>query len=323
MLFLTVLLAAAPTPIGLGTDGGRVGFDDLSYAPAFGRVLVPAGSTGKLDLIDPATKAVTSVAGFSTQSVKGGHGDGTTSADFGAGFVFASDRGRSELTIVDATALKFLATAPLAAGPDYVRWVEPLKEVWVTEPKDKAIEFFALEPGPKLVLKGKFVIDGGPESLVIDASRGRAYTHTWKDTTVAIDLKSHREVARWKNGCAASRGIALDASNGLLFVGCDEGKVVVLDVAHDGKPLGEAKTPKGVDLIAFSPKLRHLYVPGGDDAAMAIFAVGDRGALRRLTEVKTAAEATCVVADDRGGVWLCDPNAGRVLFLQDERTPPD
>ena len=36
---------------------------------------------------------------------------------------------------------------------------------------------------------------------------------------VAIELKSHKELARWKNGCKGSRGIALDEKRGLLFVG--------------------------------------------------------------------------------------------------------
>ncbi len=317
MILLCVLLTAAPIAISLPGSSGRVGFDDLTYSSALGKVLVPAGSTGRLDLIDPVTRAVTSVSGFSTEAAKGGHGDGTTSADSGAGWIFASDRGRREVAIVDPKTLKIVATAKLAAGPDYVRWVESLKEVWVTEPSDKAIEFFALEPGPKLTLKGKISVPGGPEALVIDATRGRAYTHTWKDASVALDLKSHREVARWKNGCGGSRGISLDGSLGLLFIGCDEGKAVVLDVAHEGKKVGEASAPRGVDLIAFNPKLRHLYVPGGDDAQLAVLAVSDQGKLSPVRVVKTAADATCVTADERGGVWLCDPKAGQILLYLD------
>ena len=304
MIILALLLTAAPTPIPLPGASGRVGFDDLIYSPALARVLAPGGSTGRLYLLDPSTREVTSVAGFSAGAARGGHGDGTTSADSGAGWVFSSDRGRSEVAIVDPKSMKIVASARLAGGPDYVRWVEPLNEVWVTEPGGKSIEFFTLVPGPKLNLKGKILIPGGPESLVIDATRGRAYTHTWKDESVAIDLKSHREVARWKNGCGGSRGIAVDAAKGLLFVGCEEGKAVVLDVAHDGRKLGEAKAPRGVDLIAFNPKLRHLYVPGGDDAQLAVLAVSDKGALTPVTLIKTAEDATCVAADDSLGPLL-------------------
>lgn len=63
--------------------------------------------------------------------------------------------------------------------------------------------------------------------------------------TVAIDLKTHKVVAKWPNGCGGSRGIALDEARGLLFVGCDEGKAVTLDVAHAGKVVATAETGEG------------------------------------------------------------------------------
>src|SRR5262249_19660617 len=159
----------------------------------------------------------------------------------------------------------------LAGGPDYVRWVEPAHELWVTEPGKRQIEYFALDKN-RLVRKGAIDVPGGPESLVIDPRRGRAYTHTWNDESVPIDLGAHKEVARWRNGCKASRGIALDDKRGLLFVGCDEGKAVALDVAS-GKPVGSAPTGKGVDIIAYNPALAHLYVPGGDSATLTILGV--------------------------------------------------
>jgi hypothetical protein len=143
------------------------------------RQVAPAGRTGKLDPIDPKTHKVESIGGFSAETDKfaGGHGEGTTSADAGGGYIFASDRGRSDVNVVDPKSSKIVGTVKLAGGPDYVRWVEPAREVWVTEPGKKQIEFFALDGG-KLVRKGVIDVPGGPESLVIDATRGRAYMHT-------------------------------------------------------------------------------------------------------------------------------------------------
>jgi hypothetical protein len=81
----------APVPIPGGNGG--VGFDDLVFAPVLHRLIVPGGRTGNLDLIDPATREITIITGFSTQSrYGGGHGEGTTSADEGAGLLFATDR---------------------------------------------------------------------------------------------------------------------------------------------------------------------------------------------------------------------------------------
>src|SRR6185437_7530769 len=62
-------------------DGERgIGYDDLQYAPGLKRILVPAGRTGHLVLLDPATRAIVSIAGFrSAASFSGGHGRGTYS----------------------------------------------------------------------------------------------------------------------------------------------------------------------------------------------------------------------------------------------------
>jgi len=315
--------APAPAPLSLPGGEGGIGFDDLLYSRALDRVLVPGGRSGRLDLVDPKTGRVEAVDGF-TQAARfgGGHGQGTTSADSGRGLVFASDRDRRAVRIVDLRQKKIVGSADLAAAPDYVRWVEPNGEVWVTEPKLEAIEWFKLETdgggAPRLTRAGSIKVAGGPESLVVDAARGRAYTHTWRDATVAIDLQGHREVARWTNGCEGSRGIALDEPRGLLFAGCEEGKAVALDVAHGGKRVGQAPASKGVDIIAYNAQLKHLYVPGGDAATMTVLAVDPGGALRALATVPTAADAHCVAADPLGHAYVCDPAKGRLLVFTDE-----
>ncbi len=309
---------AKPTQLALPGGEAGIGFDDLMFSSSLHRVLAPAGRTGKLDLIDPATLKIESISGFSADSDKfgGGHGEGTTSADSGGGFVFASDRSRTEVTVVDTKAMKIVAHQKLAGGPDYVRWVAPLSEVWVTEPGRKQIQFFALDKGA-LVRKGALDVAGGPESLVIDATRGRAYTHTWDDESVAIELKSHKEIARWKNGCKASRGIALDEKRGLLFVGCGEGKATVLDVAQNGKRVGEAATGNGVDIIAYAPSLGHLYVPGGESATLTILGVDASGKLDVLGSVAVAADSHCVATDDASHAYVCDPKSGALLVVTD------
>src|SRR5262245_41591896 len=168
-----VLLAAA-TPVGttlpLPDGKGGIGFDDLTFSASLGKVLVPSGRTGRLNLIDPKTHAIESIGGFSSQiGFAGGHGAGTTSADSGRGLIVASDRSRKLVDVIDPKTKRILGSAHLGGGPDYVRWVEPLSEVWVTEPGRKVIEHFKLsgEKPPELVLGGTIEFPDGPESLVI------------------------------------------------------------------------------------------------------------------------------------------------------------
>ena len=308
------------TPVPLPGTRGDVGFDDLTYAMRLHRVLAPAGRTGKLDLIDPTTREVSAVDGFAAAEEHArGHEQGTTSADEGGEWIFAIDRTTKRLDVVDAKQRKIVAMAPLAGSPDYVRWVEPTREVWVTEPDNDRIEVFSVAAGtpPKPEHTAFIKVDGGPESLVIDRKRQRAYTHLWKSSSLAIDLRARSIAATWHNGCSGSRGIAIDESRGFLFAGCSEGKAIAIDVDHEGKELGTVGTGNGVDVIAYSPSLMHLYVPGASSGTLAIIDVKDNGEVATLATLPTAKGAHCVTADEEGGVWVCDPQEGRLLYLKD------
>jgi DNA-binding beta-propeller fold protein YncE len=317
-----VLLGAAGTvtPLALPGGEGGIGFDDLRFSPELHKLLVPAGASGRLDLVDPKTQAVVEISGFSTSPKRErGHSQGTTSADSGDGLIFASDRTAGTLAIVDPAAKRIIGSVKLAAAPDYVRWVAPLHEVWVSEPGAKTIEAFRLDRkgAPALARVGTVEVADGPESLEIDPVRRRAYTNTWHDATVAIDLASRTIVARWPNGCEGARGLALDAGRGLAFVGCKEGKAVVLDVEHGGTILGHASAGKGVDVIAFAPTLSHLYVPGAAAATLTVMGIDGRGRPDVLGSAEIAPDAHCVATDDSGSAYVCDPGNGRLLVFRD------
>ncbi len=311
--------AFAARPVAIPGGEGGVGFDDLGFSAALGKVLVPAGRTGDLDLVDPASGEVVAIPGFGSapEGVQGahGHGEGTTSADFGRGLLFAVDHGSRKLDVVDPAERAIVASAPLAGEPDYVRWVELEGEIWVTEPGAEQIEVFRLPagPAPTPARVATISVPGGPESLVIDTARGRGYTNLWTGTTVAIDLGKREPAARWPNGCEGSRGLALDARRGFLFVGCAEGKASVLDLGHDGAVLDALADGSGVDIIAFDAARSLLYLPGGRSATMAVLRVSDAGKLTLAATAETAPRAHCVTVDDRGQAWVCDPGGGRLL----------
>jgi hypothetical protein len=316
----------APRPDGtdrrvVAVPGGErgLGFDDLRFAPQFGKVLVPAGHTGRLDLLDPDGFALTSIRGFSALAqFPGGHGVGATSADAGDGLIFAADRTSLLLHVVDPKSRAIVSSAHLGASPDLVRFIPSAREVWVTEPDQEQIEIFTLSAGdrPLLAHAAFLAIKGGPESLLADATRGRAYTHLGDGKTLAIDVRTRAVVAQWSNGCRGSSGAALDEAGGRLFVACAEGRVVVLDLASGGI-LSQAATGSSLDHIAYSPSLRHLYAPDTKAAVMSTFAVSSRGELSLLGSVATVPGTECVTTDDRGQAFLCDPGHGQILVIAD------
>jgi DNA-binding beta-propeller fold protein YncE len=312
--------AAAPAAIALPGGEGGIGFDDLGYSRTLGKVLVPGGRTGRLYLVDPYTSKVASISGFSiVKEFSGGHDDGITSVAEGAGLLFVTDRTREDLSLVDPATKSVVARAPLGASPDYVRWVEPTHELWVTEPDSERFEVYRLESGkpPRVVRVATVAVPGGPESLILDMKRRRAYTHMAAGTA-AIDLRSHAVVATWKNGCEEASGLALDAERGFLFVACREGGVNVLDVVS-GKVVGSAKLGAGIDIISYSPDLGHLYVPSSETKTLAILGVSTGGALSLLGTFPGTADSHCVAA--AGKVYFCDPAHGRLLAVTDPYPP--
>ena len=330
LLSLPVAAAAQPVkPLPLPDGKAGIGFDDLRYDAALGRLVIPAGRTGDVDLIDPQSLAITPIAGFSKiPRYDAGHGQSVTSADVGGGWLFATDRTARSLAVVDVKSNRIVARAALAGTPDYVRFVAATHEVWVTEPGKHGIEVFTLgaaTPGsatPPAPRHAAFIdTPGGPESLVVDATRGRAYTHKWKKETMAIDLKSRAIVATWPAGCADPRGIALDERRGLLLLGCEDGTAAALDVAHDGKLLSTARSGSGVDIIAYDPGRAHLYLPGDESATVAILGLSPKGALTVLGTAPTVKDAHCVTTDERGNAYVCDPQHGQLLVVHDPYPP--
>ncbi len=315
-----VAAPAAPEAV-LPISGGTpdIGFDDIGYFPALDRLSIPAGRTGVLDLIDPRSGAITARYPVTSVRTARGRRASTTSAAYGDGYLFASDHGRNAVAVIDAHSGKEVVRVPLASEPDYLRFLGSRQELWVTEPHGRQIQVFRMEPGakPTFTLISTVAVPGGPESLVFDTALGRAYTNLWKEQTAVLDLAHPRVIGRWRASCAGPRGLALDTARGFLFVGCAEGAVAVLDLKSDGRVLAKAPAGAGVDIISYAAARRHLYVPGARAATLSVFRVGDSGALQALALYRTAQGAHCVTDDGRGRVFVCDPDAGRILEFRD------
>jgi len=274
-----------------------------------------------VNLVDPDTLSVTSIAGFSvTDNYSGGHDDGATSVDEGGGTLYVTDRTNRMLFAVDPNAQAITGSVPLGGPPDYVRFVAATNELWVTEPGLQQLEIFKLGVDGVPVPDGAIPIENGPESLVIDEQRGRAYTHRWQKTTLAIDVQARSIVAEWPNACASSRGLALDEARGIVFASCVEGTAAALDVGHDGQLLSTMERGSGFDVIGYSTGLGHLYLAGGSCSCLVTLSVDAGGRLSFLDRADAPSSTHCVVPDDVGHAWVCDPDGGQ-LFRVDDRLP--
>jgi DNA-binding beta-propeller fold protein YncE len=301
--------------------GPPVGMDYLAYDSATGRLWVPAGNTGNVDVVEVATGKVTTVAGFPTAPARrpGRPRMGPSSAAVGDGVVWIGNRANNELCAIDAHTLARGPCHHLPSMPDGLAYVAATHEVWVTTPSDRSItvvDVSGKKAGPPVAIK----IDGDPEGYVVDTARGLFYTNVEdKDRTLVIDVRTRKVVASWPAGCGAAgpRGLALDGARHLLFVACTDG-AVARDVGQpgEGKEVGRLKTSGGVDNIDYAPKRGLLFVASGLGGTLTVARVGATGALSAVTSIATAQGARCVVAAGEGTVYVADSAGGRLLVLK-------
>ncbi|MHB8404636.1 MAG: PH domain-containing protein [Gammaproteobacteria bacterium] len=116
-----LLMPQAVIRIAGGEHG--IGFDDIGYFPSLGTISIPAGQTGNLVLLDPASGKIAATYRITTPAISMyGREQGTSSATYGDGYIFASDHGQPGVVVLDARDGKRIAHVKLASGPDYVRY---------------------------------------------------------------------------------------------------------------------------------------------------------------------------------------------------------
>lgn len=309
-----------PIAIALPGVGAHAGFDDMGFLKTINRVAIPGGASGELFLINPKNGTIRREARITPPGhAIYRHDVGTTSVAYGDGYLLASDHKNQSVAIVDPESGKVVNSVALASGPDYVRYIAPVDQVWVTEPGASQIEIFQAElkgKHPTLKYVGQIHIKGGPESLVYDASTGMAYTNLWKEKTLAINIHTRKVVHVWTDGCRGPRGLALAKSHDLLFVGCTEGKADALSL-KTGKLLSSVPTGRGVDIIAWNVHLQHLYVPAARSATLTVIGLNHNGQLEKLKTLKAAHGSHCVATDEKYTIYVCDPVQGRILSYRD------
>ena len=330
----------------------NLSFDELSYDAGLDRVIIPAAETGTLALINPTTEEIQLIQGFSKQITSTDRIVGTTSAISVQKIIYALDRAARKIYIIDPGTRKIINAADLEAEPEYLRFVSATNEIWVTEPALEQIEVFRLKSGspPSLEKTQVIPVANGPEALLIDQSRGLAYTNQPEvGTTVVIQVMTHNIIDTWGNGCSKARGLALDPDRGLLFVVCNEGKLVLMDTNQDGLQITSQNYGGDLNFVVYNPTLSHVYLPSAASAVVAIFAVVDApsptsatpanpgaagGEETRLTPVPTpgvslvrlgtadtALNASCITVDNQNNLWICDPENAQMIIIHDSFPP--
>jgi hypothetical protein len=292
--------------------------DYVVYEPQNARVWVPVGRTGSVDVFDTARQAFTRVDGFgTTERDVGGKKRtlGPSAVTVGEGVVYVGDRGSSEVCPVDTTTLKSAGCLKLSSPTDGVAYIAPVREVWVTMPRDKRLAILDASTPDALRAKATVSTDGAPEGYAVDESRGLFFTNLEdKGGTLAIDVKTRKVKSTWNAGCGADgpRGVAFDAAHDFVVVACTD-HVQVLDAGHDGARLGKLETGAGLDNIDVLDAT--VYAASARAGRLTVARIDDRGQLSVLATADTSEGARNAVADGHGNVYVADSQGARLLVF--------
>ena len=339
VLFIASQIIAAPEDsaanyelkrISLPGAGGAVALDYFAYDHATGKLWVPASNTGSVDVIDEKTDAVSQITGFPTGEIERRGRKitvGPTAASIADGVVYIGDRGDATICVIDAKTHARGECVPLSTDhiitPDGVIYVAATKELWITtRPTSlanmdtaKALQVFDASDPRRLKWKLKIPLENLAEGYAVDNRRELFYTNIEDaGSTVAVDVRRHDIVAKWKPGSSDLQGLALDTTRRFLFVACGD-HVVSLDAAHDGKIIDSVQTGGGLDNIDYSPERKLLYAAASQAASLTIAEVDDQGKFHLKATVPTVKGARGVVAGNGETAYLIDPAEGCILKL--------
>jgi DNA-binding beta-propeller fold protein YncE len=312
--------ASTPTPESVALPGGPpVDMDYLAYDSASGRLFIPAGNTGKVDVLDTKTGKLRSIDGWPTVKT-GDRVAGPSSASAGAGHVYVGNRADSSICAVEVKPLARKGCVTLPSAPDDVFYVAPTKEVWVTTPREKSLHVLSLKDPAAPKLARAITLDGGPEGYAVDEQRALVFTNLRdKDKTLVLDAKARKVIASFEPGCGemGPRGIAFDPDTRHVFVACAAGGVKVLD--STGKIVGQVKTGPGVDNIDWLQSRHLLYAASGKDGTLTVAEIATDGSVSSISTAQTTPGGRTVIVDGAGTAYIPDSKEGRLLVVRMSR----
>jgi DNA-binding beta-propeller fold protein YncE len=240
--------------------GGGSGWDYL-YADAEGRRVYVTHGT-KVVVIDmDQDQVVGEIA-----NTPGIHGF-VTAPELKRGF--SSNGQENKSSVVELETLKTSMKVPTGPNPDAILYEPKSGEVWTFNGRGQSATAFEAKTGK--VVADAIALNGKPEFGVADPEANRVYVNLEDKNEIAvIDVKAHKVVDKWPiaPGTGAS-GLAIDVKLHRLIIGCANSKMVMMD-STNGKVVASVDCGQGVDAAAFDPGTNLGFVSAGGSGTVTV-----------------------------------------------------
>ncbi|HZV03087.1 MAG TPA: DUF5074 domain-containing protein, partial [Planctomycetota bacterium] len=220
---------------------------------------------------------------------------------------FATSGKNNKLLAFDLDSLQVVKEIETGAGPDCCIYVGSQGEVWAMNHKGGTIS--CVDP-KTFEVKKTIEVGGTLEFAREDAEKGLVYVNVEdKDELVTIDAKKHEVVSRFATAPGkAPAGLALDAKDGLLFLGCDNRTCVVMEAAT-GKVVASLASGEHCDGCAFDPATGNAFASCRESSW--------------AFHVKDAHTVEVLGALDAGKTCTLDPKTHRIYITAGKRGEKD
>jgi len=181
--------------------------------------------------------------------------------------LYVTDGGDGSLKVYDGESYKLLNRIPLLKDADSIGYDISRKYLYIDNGGGDVHQTYSMFSTVDTNSNKKIAdlkIDGDTlEAMALDIYRPRIYVNDKaKNSVVVIDRQKNAIVATWPITLAKNNvTMALDEQRQRLFVGCRDGKLVVLDT-NTGKELQALSITPGVDDTIYDAKSKRLYAIG-------------------------------------------------------------
>jgi len=217
---------------------------------------VSNGDVYRIALHGANLPAALSVATFSLQPAA--HG---VTVDPVSRLAFVTRSEANTVDVFDQSAMRLVKRISVADDPDGIFYDSFDKLIYVANGDAGIVTL--IDPTAKKVA-ATIDLDGKPEFAVQDPRTGRFYQNLKDTNSIAVVDVAARSVAqRWPLvGCEAPTGIAMDARDNRLFVGCSGNSVLAVFDLREHRVVKRIPVGGGPDSVAFDAGLNRIYVTG-------------------------------------------------------------
>jgi hypothetical protein len=245
------LLKTIPIP-------GDTFWDYLKFDPSSRRLFITHGTHVVVVNVDSG-KIVGDIGGM-----EGIHGV-VLAPEFNRGFV--TDGRAAKLWIFNLKTLKVIGSAPTDPDADGDVYDPASKRVFTFNGDSHTSTVVNAKTGKTI---GRIELGGDPEFPVADG-QGHVYANiTSTSEIVEIDSNTMKITHRWPLAPGEHpSGLAMDTTNRILFSGCHNKMMVIMD-ANTGKVLATPAIGEGVDATRFDPGTGYAFSSNGDGTLTVI-----------------------------------------------------